>query len=57
MCPKGTGPFCVMLVLFAHSWGYIGECQSVSIRRWVMHTAPIWLQLLRDPPQFSLGRL
>ena len=43
-----------MLVLFAHSWGWIGECQSMSIRRWVMHTAPLGLQLLRDPPQFSL---
>ena len=44
-----------MLVLFAHSWCWIGECQSVSIPRWVMHIAPLGLQLLRDPPQFREG--
>ena len=42
-------------VLVTHSWGWIGECQSLSIRRWVMHTAPLGLQLLRDPPQSGLG--
>ena len=42
-------------VLVTHSWGWIGECQSLSIRGWVMHTAPLGLQLLRDPPQSGLG--